>query len=146
MKWFKYLRRTPLAQIRADWAEYIDLWRKCSVLRGVRNVAYEKLVTNVNGNSLDKSAPSCIKQIYYYIPSLDGNDSSNMLSNKLYLRHSICKNFCENSDVVKCKKSDCVCAARNHEYVDACDRYNLMRKVRSDFWRVKFAQMLQKTK
>ncbi|MDE6250138.1 MAG: hypothetical protein K2M34_00685 [Alphaproteobacteria bacterium] len=146
MKWLTYLHRTPLAQIRADWSEYMGLWRKCVALRGLRNAAYNKIILSVNADSVENPSPSCVQQTYYYTKSPAGQSGNDMLDNMLWVAQSTCKKFRENGDGVKCEKSDCPCVADNHEYADACARYSLMHRARRDFWRVKSAQAMQRKK
>jgi len=147
MKWFKYLRRTPLAQIRADWAQYMRLRRQCASLRDARNTAYSHIVTIVSGEDQRKHEPSCICQQYYTASSFRPNISCDSLTdNMVWIRYSVCRRFDENNDTEKCTKLDCPGVLDNHKYVDACVRLNVMCQARRDFWRVKFAQACQNVK
>lgn len=144
MNWFTYLHRTPLAQIRADWSEYMGLWRKCAMLRGLRNAEYNKIVAIVNGETMNVPAQSCVLQTYYYTNSTPAHNGNDGLDNMMWIAQTTCENFHDGG--VKCEKSDCPFAARNHKYADACERFSLMRQARRDFWPVKFAQAAQHTK
>lgn len=146
MKWGKYLKRTPIAQIRADWSEYVSLWRQCAALRACRCAARDKITATVNGEDKTANNPSCIRNEYLFVPSFGARARDNGSDSAIYVRHSVCRIFSKTGDNTKCTKSDCPYIERNHEYVDVCERYNLMCRARRDFWRVKFEQANQNAK
>lgn len=146
MKWIKYLKRTPIAQIRADWSEYVGLWRQCVALRACRRAARDKITATVNGEDKTANNPSCIRNEYLFAPSFGARASDNGSDSAIYVRYSVCRVFNRTGDDTKCAKSDCPYIGRNHEYVDVCERYNVMRRARRDFWQVKFEQANQNVK
>lgn len=146
MKWIKYLHRTPIAQIRADWTEYVNLCRQCVALRMGKRVAYDRIVAMVNAEN-DLQTKSCVCQQYCYANQFYNHGSDALGDcNMIWVRHSVCRKFDKTGSGTKCAESQCSCVERNHEYVDACARYNVMRQARRDFWRIKFAKAAQNVK
>ena len=146
MKWVKYLKHTSIAQICADWSEYVGLWRQCAALRACRRVARDKITADVNGEKKTANNSACICYEYFLIPSLMTCGSSDSRDSAVYVKYSVCRIFSKTGDNTKCTKSDCPYIKRNHEYVDICERYNLMCRARRDFWHVKFEQANQNVK
>lgn len=144
MKWVKYLQRTPMAQIRADWAEYMNLRRQCTAARDARRAAYGRIVTIENGEKQGPAIQSCICQYYYTGYPFRNNNGDSLNDNMVWVRYSNCNKF--DDDMTKCAKMDCPFVRSNHEYVDACARLKVMRQARHDFWGYKFAQACQNVK
>ncbi len=147
MKWFKYLQRTSLAQIRADWAEYKNLCRQCASAQDAYNAAYRRIVTPVNEYEKETRDKSCVRHYYnntdYPVYSGSYDNSADSL---VWIRYTECKSFADGKDAKPCTKTDCPYVKDNHEYVDACARLNIIRQARRDFWRHKFAQACQNVK
>ncbi len=144
MKWVKYLQRTPLAQMRADWAEYMNLRRQCAASRDACRAAYGRIVTMLNGEEQEVRKQSCVCHYYYTGFPFRGHSGDSITDNMIWLRYSPCKKF--DDDRKKCAKTDCPFVQSNHEYVDACARLNVVRQACRDFWRYKFAQACQNVK
>lgn len=146
MKWIKYLKRTPLAQIRADWSEYKSMWRQCVALRAYRRAAREKIIAVIDGTEKKSHPASCICQQYYIASSIGGRNNDGTSDNTIFVRHTVCKKFAKTGEHTQCADFDCPCVSHNHTYVDACERYDLMCRARRDFWRAKFGQANENVK
>lgn len=135
MKWFDYLKKTPVAKIVADWQEYRKLKKETNAAQSDMYSAYAALVRfypiDVNMNS----GNACVKRKQI----VDGFDSVNQSPCAFFEKY--CLHFAPRDQEKKCSNNLCVGYKANNRYYDARVRYDALKAKCDAFWNKKFTNI-----
>lgn len=133
--WFKYLIKTPIAQIRRDIKEYkyldvlIENWAQLTA------VAKESVVMTYDCCDDFHHGNSCIKrQVMFYKENDEGVEVP-------VYRYSRCNNYVPRDNENVCVNQKCECWNRNRIYCNNNKKYVDARKQKAEFWKNKFAKV-----
>lgn len=134
MKLFKYLYKTPVKTIRADYMEYKKLRTEQRMLRDKYLCAYSALTIDFGQVAADSITPAkaCISRYWYSYPDF-GRDSDPAVRPI----REMCSVF---SYYRPCTFSKCIYHTRNANYFKVKREYDEFVKICAKYWKDKYEQ------
>ncbi|MBQ8294405.1 MAG: hypothetical protein IJX89_03400 [Alphaproteobacteria bacterium] len=135
MKWFDYLKKTPVVQIVADWQEYRKLKQETNAARDDADSAYLSLRRFYPIEANINSGNACVKCKRI----IDDFDVLNQSPCNYFVVY--CPHFAPRDQEKKCSNNLCVGYRANNRYYDARVRYDALKAKSDAFWNKKFANV-----
>lgn len=135
MKWFDYLKKTPVVQIVADWRVYKNLRKalrqaeKNMVLSGNVLVRHYSMDDDIGQNN------ACIKSKQL----VDGMEFFGEEPCRFYVQR--CRHFAPEGNEQKCTNNLCVMHKENNVYCENKQKFNDLKMACSCYWTNKFTKV-----
>lgn len=135
MKWFDYLKKTPVVQIVADWREYQKLRKTLRLAEKNMVQSGNVLVRHYNVYDDIGQGNACIKSKQL----VDGWEVLGEEPCSFYVQR--CCHFAPEGNEQKCPNNLCVMHKENNTYYDNRQKYNDLQMACSQYWANKFANV-----
>ena len=135
MKWFDYLKKTPVKQIVADWKEYGKLQQQLEQAEYDVYMAYSDLFVCYGIDKKNNMGRTCLKRkmIVKSLNFLDQSPCRFLVEN--------CAHFMANGYERKCCESVCAMKDKNNHYYDMKSKCEALKNKYETFWTNKFAHV-----
>lgn len=135
MKWFDYVKKTPIAQMVVDWREYKKLKQSLRLAEKDMVQSGSMLVQHYGANDDIGVGNACIKSKQL----IDGLELFDEEPCRFYVQR--CRHFAPEGNEQKCPNNLCVMHKDNNIYCDNKQKYNDLKKACSRYWSNKFANV-----
>lgn len=135
MKWFKYLKKTPVAQIVVDLRGYVKLRKTLRRAEGDLVQSGSLVVRNYDMCDNINDGNACIKCKQL----IDGLDLFREEPCCFYVMR--CQHFAPEGNEQKCQNNLCVMHKENNVYCENKQKFNDLKMACSCYWTNKFAKV-----